>query len=250
MPSDYTSNLLAYWTFDANSGLDVSGNGHTAVLENGTIYADGSAALGRCVSFDGVDDDVNLGTSLGINNIATLTISAWVFRTVSADYGMFFSQRAADDTSRIEMFSSGSFGGNNDDFQIAMCNGAGNSEAYTSNGAYTNNVWHHVVVVYDGGQPTDITKLKFFVDNVQQTLTFTGSIPTTTPNIPATNSYLGRRLDLTGIGTYTGKVDSARLYSRALTAADISALYTYESTVSRGSNCASAFMGASLTVYG
>jgi hypothetical protein len=39
--------------------------------------------------------------------------------------------------------------------------------------------WHHCVIAYDGSQATNATRLKQFFDGIDQTLTFSGTIPAT-----------------------------------------------------------------------
>lgn len=76
--------LVGYWKFDETSGtsaLDSSGNGNTGTHSGGpTISTDvpsTSFSNARSLSFDGVNDTVQIGSS-SIHMPSTLTISFWV----------------------------------------------------------------------------------------------------------------------------------------------------------------------------
>lgn len=76
-------------------------------------------------------------------------------------------------------------------------------------------------MVYDGAQGTNATKLLGYVDGVQQTLSFTGTIPTTT----ASNSAVLEIGAITLTPAYmTGNLDDVRLYDRVLSATEITNL--------------------------
>src|SRR3989344_3676813 len=56
-----TSGLVGYWTFDEGTGAtasDSSGNNNTGTLTNGPTWTTGK--IGQALSFDGVDDYVNI----------------------------------------------------------------------------------------------------------------------------------------------------------------------------------------------
>src|SRR5437867_1431153 len=61
----------------------------------------------------------------------------------------------------------------------------------TTGNILANGTWGHWVMVFDGSQSTNATRLKFYFNNVAQTLTFTGTIPATTPNTAYTVRLAG-----------------------------------------------------------
>jgi hypothetical protein len=223
------TNPAAWWRLDENSGStanDSSGNGKHGTLQLGASWTSGKLAY--AVSLDGSDDQVALPTALGINNVNAFSISMWVKQTSLTDYRILFSQRAASDSSRIEIFTSGFGQGTDNDIQVAVCNGGNFQEAYSESGVLDDDdVWRHIVVVYDGSQGSDADKLKLYVNAaLQQQLHFNASIPSSSPNIPTTASYLGRRGDA-GTSAFPGAVDDVRVYTRALTQNDVTELYNY-----------------------
>src|SRR5262249_50115262 len=73
---------VASWSFDEGNGMtatDASGNGHHGTLQNGVAWAVGQ--LGGALSFDGLDDYVQIGARPGLVMTTRLTISAWIYPT-------------------------------------------------------------------------------------------------------------------------------------------------------------------------
>jgi hypothetical protein len=71
--------LVGYWSFDEGAGTtayDASGKGN-----NGTIYGAkwSQGKNNQALSFDGVDDKVNCGSSESLNLTQAMTVLAWVY---------------------------------------------------------------------------------------------------------------------------------------------------------------------------
>ena len=74
-----SAGLMAEWRFDDGSGVtaaDSSGNGNIGVLLNGPTWTAGIAGGG--LSFDGVDDAVDVGNNASLNPANSLTLAVWV----------------------------------------------------------------------------------------------------------------------------------------------------------------------------
>lgn len=87
-------------------------------------------------------------------------------------------------------------------------------------------VWRHVAVVYDGGlAPAE--RVKIYIDGVRKAANQGGSaVPTSLPNSTAPLA-IGGALDTSGVQTYAfpGSIDHAKLFNRALSAAEVAAEY-------------------------
>ncbi len=82
--------------------------------------------------------------------------------------------------------------------------------------------WSQCVVVYDGTQATNATRLKVYLDGVQQTLTFTGTIPAALQN-PTSAFEIGR---FAGLGRYIdAAINRVRLWNIALSAPNVTTLF-------------------------
>ena len=76
----------------------------------------------------------------------------------------------------------------------------------------------HAVFVFDSTAATNAERARIFLNGVQQTLTFVGTIPTAAPTFTG-RLRLGQRPDLSAPSS--GLMDDVRIYSRVLTLAEI-----------------------------
>lgn len=223
------TNLQAYWTMDGADMLggrllDVSGNGNTGTLLNvasTTFYTAGK--IGQGFNFDGVDDYVTTNDFTVLEGATTATWSAWIrpsalnnLNTVMAK----FSTNGANDSWRIGIPASG-LGVGTDDLALYF---TGAIVGYTNQNYLATSTWTHAVWVYDGTQGTNATKLKLFINGVQRTLTFVGTVPA---SLASTNSNvtIGALALSSPAQFFNGVIDDARIYTRNLTDQEVTQLY-------------------------
>ena len=217
--------LVGWWKFDEGSGTvayDSSGNGNDGNLTNGPTWATGK--IGGALSFDGVNDYVDFGQkNLGVNS--NLSVSYWFKPNngngVIVEQGWNFTHNefgwvvylGANDyapAARSISFGSGDESGNY------------NSKAIVQDAADTVdlNVWQHVSVIKVG------TNIKIYLVG---SLSHEGQIQKSA--ITYNSGYsLSIGKDLTDTGSnynslYQGLLDDIRIYDRALSAAEVQALY-------------------------
>jgi len=178
--------------------LDSSGNGNHADPCGAPSYVAGK--VGNALQFDGIDDGVATGKIL-LSNVSEFTLAGWV-------------SAGNPDGSRIGLF------GQNDVIEMGF--NAGNISIWTSAAATTqtawtfaNLTWHHVAAV------ADPTSMKIYLDG-QLAVTGGGAAnygsSTFTFNIGG-----GGIWDATG-NWFSGQTDEVRVYSRALSQAEIGSL--------------------------
>jgi hypothetical protein len=216
--SDITSNLLHWYKADEGTGTNLADSGSSPLagtLTNGPTWASPAGVV-----FDGVDDQVNFAADAAIANLSALTI-AYRAKLGSSppDFGLYFT-RFFDANNRIEIECGGSGFGNASDI-LGIVSRTGSIFGYTTSHPMTVGVERHVAMVFDGTQTGDANRLKIYIDGVAETLTFSGTIPAQTPNIPTTVGYLGRRQNASL--PYKGTIRDVRIYDRALSAADVAA---------------------------
>lgn len=213
--------LVGHWPFEEGSGTstaDRSGNQNTGYLrdsaDGGPVWAAGR--VGGALSFDGVDDAVRVPDSQSITSVSQgITIAAWVYWT---DLGTTAVLEAIAwrqlGTAATDQYGLCVPAGTSElDFVINF--GAGNRVAYTSIAA---NQWTHVVALFDGAYQ------QIWVNGAQRY-----SSPKSGTLAPTSNPFtIGGAENGTSENTsesFQGLIDEVRLYSRGLSADEISALY-------------------------
>ncbi|MBI2679792.1 MAG: hypothetical protein HYX25_02150 [Candidatus Solibacter usitatus] len=205
--------LIGYWNFDEAGGPiahDTSGNGRDGTV-NGATWTAGKISGG--LSFNGSTNNVVTG-SIALGN--TFSVSAWVnpavvpqkawVRIAETRYngGLYVGTNASG--TKYKLIVNTGIGA------TGSCGGPGYGCA---EGGTVATGWHLVTATYDGA----IGRL--YVDGA-----LVGSETFTAP--PATNfplyiaSYYGG-----GGYSWNGAADEVRLYNRALTSTDVTAIYNY-----------------------
>ncbi|HEY6021773.1 MAG TPA: LamG domain-containing protein, partial [Candidatus Paceibacterota bacterium] len=193
--------LVGYWSFDEGNGsnaTDFSGQGHTATLTGGTWV---SGKLGNALSFNGTSDKVTGGSfTVGTN----MTISAWVYKNTSTAQRSFFSNRGANGKVYFGLYGT----------QIFLFDNGGSPNSFKSNtGVVSIGKWQHIVVTSDGSTST------FYINGIFAT-------STTQTRTASTGASFGIGWDPSLLTEFwDGKIDEVRVYSRTLSAAEVSALY-------------------------
>lgn len=206
-----SSGLVAHWSFDQSSGTtltDNSGNSHHGTLSGGPAWASGQ--LNNALDYDG-PDVVEVGDIPAIDNVGQVTLAGWIKRTASGATVLLGKQTTVQDLA-IEAWYDG-----NIYFQLS--NG---SDTYGY--LYLDDTnWHHVALVFDGSQTGNANRLKAYVDGTQETLTFNGTVGTTT-----TSDTTPFNIGQIGVDYTYGMIDDVWLYSRALSGSEIQELYNID----------------------
>ncbi len=193
------ANLVASYSFE-NNAQDGSGNGLDGTIRGNPAFVEGIA--GMALSFDGVNDFVDLGDNAAFDFTEQITLSAWV-NTNDAGNGQHNPYVGkGDQTYAIKHANS-----NTIEFFIYD---AGWHTANVTVDSLFNGEWHHVLGTYDGNE------LKTYVDGVLgATVAHEGSIEVQTHNLTiAMNSQETDRY-------YDGVIDEVKIYDRALSPSEI-----------------------------
>jgi len=187
----------AIWSFDEGTGStafdSVGGN-------NGVVYGAQwtTSPLGGALSFDGIDDFVEVANAANLGSFSQITIEAWV--NIASPGGQDFPQHYVVD-SRDGL--GGGFGLNVDTEKIQFWIGDWYPDLPSTIQA---GQWHHVVGVYDG------TRIAAYVDGVEM-----GSVPFSGSILPSSTAlYIGQRY--TFGERFHGEIGEVRIYSNDITA--------------------------------
>jgi hypothetical protein len=183
---------------------DLSGNGNNGTLENGVGY--NGSNLGS-LSFDGVDDYVNLGD---LDLPAPFTLSIW-FKGNTTQPQQFCGLFNKSGSGNFGAW--GLYGDVNSSYVRFGFFNTSNSQREISNTNFNDikaNTWVNYVGTYD------FSNLRLYRNGVE----IASAVETTTPVSTNDTASIGYRVAIGG-STYAGVVSNAKIYNRALTAAEI-----------------------------
>ncbi|HOW50437.1 MAG TPA: lectin-like protein [bacterium] len=198
---------------DETSGTtatDSSGSGITGTLTNGPAWTSGK--IGNALRFDGIDDYVLTTLKAQVGNLDAVagnpwTVSLWFKQTNTT--GTIYQALANLSTTA----TGGTFALNvyNNRVYVAVKGGT-NTQIKTS---VANNAWHHVVVTWDGVGPSALA----YADNGAAV-----TIPVGTTAVQDKFLTIGAANN-GALNRFLGWIDEVKVYNRALTVTEISALY-------------------------
>jgi hypothetical protein len=213
--------LVGYWSFEEATGTkatDFSGNGNTGTLTDMANPATatsgwGSGRLGGGLNFDGVDDYVNAGDpSSGVLDFSgAFTVSHWINPGNSIDT-FSINKRLSGVVIGYDFLIGPVSTAGQAQFRLQdSITGEGNSNTATG---LNDGKWHHLVGVFTG------TQILIYKDG-----SAVGSPVSYAPAGNFLNTTVFNIAARAGASFYTGKIDEVRIYSRALSAAEITKLY-------------------------
>ncbi len=217
--------LVAHWEMNEASWNGTTGEVVDSTLSNYDGTSSGGATtagsgFGRSGSFAGDNDYINAGDITELNSASAFSVSQWVNVTniLSSDRIFHKAIDGNNDISIAPYYQSGPR------IYFEVGNGSNSYGYFALSGEVSNSEWANITVVFDGSGSTNEDRAKLYINGVQKTMTYTGTIPATTANLSANNLYLG-----SGNSTeyFTGNLDDVRIYNRALTSEEVAKLYQY-----------------------
>jgi hypothetical protein len=205
------SGLAAWWRAEGNA-KDSAGTNHGTLL-NGILFASGRA--GSAFSLDGNDDIVQVADSESLRPTAGVTLEAWIHTAGTADFSGIISKMQHSGTVHIG-FKMDMDAGGRARADFGSGSGIGNDYiSVTHTAIVTDGNWHHLVATYDGANG------RFYVDGTS------GPPENGTGFLTASSRTLIIGNDDCCPGRFFhGEIDEASVYNRALTAAEVQALFS------------------------
>ena len=221
--------LFAYWPFDAGTGstvrdvsrqrMDGSMNGHAQTgtgwtADPGTLRAQNPYAL----AFDGSDDFVNIGDAGDIIDGRDFTITGWFNRDTADTHDVILAKKNGTGTSDAgyALYIDDA----DDKLNLNVSDG---SDTYTvvSSTAFTAVGWHHIAVVWDDDSAANT---ELYVDGTDDNATDTGTIGSVQSLENGVALRIGAFSGSSDRHHFDGKLDDVRVYSRVLSATEITNL--------------------------
>lgn len=198
--------LVAAYAFSEGNGTttsDRSGKGNTGTLAGATWTIAGQA--GTALSFDGVNDRININDAASLDLTSGMTLEAWVYPTALSGWrtvvlkemagGLVYALYAHD----------------NAPWPAAYVRVGGEDVGVTGVSPLPLNAWTHLATTYDGAT------LRLYVDGMEVgSQAGGGSIQVSTGRLRiGGNAVWGE--------WFAGRIDEVRIYNRALSPAEIQA---------------------------
>jgi len=205
--------LVSRYNFNESSGdlLDQTGS------NDGTVV--GATQTGTEYSFDGVNDYVTLTGYKGITGTAARSFSFW-FKPDTNDVSEYIiaygSDNGADHGKSFIILKRST------NLMLFTAYGSSLVEGSTTiNSGY----WYHCVITMEDGDNSD--DLKIYVNGSRETETTTGSVAINT--LSEIDFTLGKNIQSGQPSSFLdGSMDNLRIYNRAISAAEVTAIYTLE----------------------
>jgi hypothetical protein len=210
LPINWSDGLVGYWKFDEGEGtiaLGSSGYGNNGTLLNGPTWVDGR--YGKALSFDGVNDYVEVTQSSSLDIANSVSVTAWVYPKAFPASGIILSRW---------------YDGTNPDRGIVLHLMPGsyhfgviddNNHLYVPF-SFEINKWYYLAATWDGSVS------KAYVNGVE-----IGS-RSTSGSFTNQNLNLGIGSDINPINEhFNGTIDEVMIYNRALSEEEVFAHYIY-----------------------
>lgn len=224
----YDGNLLSHWTLDENEAgatvTDGNSNYTGTASKNTNVLNSSTGERGDAFTFDGTDDYVSFGDVAELDTASAFSISLWFNRNLDNNdatnhnvENILIAQSSSADNDNIEIGSNGS--------SIQVYLDTISYDPSTSPETYdiglTDDTWYHLVLTYDSG---DSTEMHLYVDGtLEGSSALWGS---TLDSSAASPLSIGiARAGSDNWGDYNGQIDEVRVYTRALSAAEVTDLY-------------------------
>ncbi len=222
------SSMVGYWKFDegtATSTIDSSGNGNTGTLIGGTWT---SGKVGGALSFNGtMGQYVDAGDPAPLQLAGSFTISAWINPSAfpGTDDNPILDKRDNGPACSFALNVTRDNGSEQVYVQAATPGNACTPSAYMGQRYTTATIaagqWYHVAGVFNAASQT----LDIYLNGLINDGILSGTIPSSLYNSTGPLQVAQRIYDA---NYFQGSIDDVRLYSRALTAAEVLALYNAE----------------------
>lgn len=190
-----------------STAYDLSGYNNNGTIYGATRVQEG---FGRALSFDGVDDYVEIPDAPSLQIINQLTIIAWINETGRKPIAKIVSRRSGSYFYFLGIDNGKPYGGVGDGLSHSIT-----IKSFTM----PLNEWHYLAFVYDDNN----NKMYLYYDGIlKETVNTTISLP----------AKIGVKLsigaDFEGTQSFfNGLIDEVLIYNRALSESEIRAIYNY-----------------------
>ena len=206
--------LAAYWPLNDGNGVIVTEavSGFDGILIN---MDDNNWTVGPemdALNFNGTDEYILVPGYRGVSGISSRSCTAWI-KTAGADADQVIVSWGSSLAGQRWMFRIQAGG------EPAVAVGGGYA---TGNLPVADNQWHHIAAILDSDGTPSVDEIMFYVDGILQSTLPVNTHPINTGNTEPV--YIGKLNSGTIPSFFNGLLDEIRIYDRALTAEEITAV--------------------------
>jgi len=206
-------NLVGYWKFDEGSGTTAydSAGSNNGTLVNGPVWT--TSQINGALSFDGVNDYVQVPYSSALSVTSTFTFAFWIYVDANFTLGgcIISKDGTGDTTGAYNVYAS--YGGPHN---IGYETNNKSPDLYTGPNSLSPGVWNHVAITFNNSASP---KMRIYIDGIEK-----GSGSPPAPSSLSTILLIGRRGSSSAPSYLNTKLDDVRIYNRALSAEEIQQL--------------------------
>jgi hypothetical protein len=224
-----TNKLLAAWPTNEWSGTaiyDLVSSRRASFMNTGVTWS--GRTRGTMARFSGAGSNgyAELADFPELNALPQMSISVLIYRLGNTQFDGIIN-RATTVSVGFDLNLAGTLGGVDDIFFRVSPTTNGPDYGYTSDGSVPLGGWVHVVAVFDGTQTGNSNRMKVYINGVQKTLTFGGTIPAVTPTVASRPLRIGRVEYSSGATNnyFNGFIHFPCIWTRALSADEVDQLY-------------------------
>jgi hypothetical protein len=226
-----STDVVGYWNFDEASGVltgDSSGYDNIGTLSTGPTWVDGK--YGKALSFDGINDYVEVPDSDSLDITNEITIEAWInfnplkvgqrYTIVGKHYTAYeltLSQYNPQTRGRTLQFFKGDPNYDPNDLEPSGGRSYDGFHLERLDDVLLPNMWNHIAVTWRG------VTVRFYINgNIYSPTSIDWEPVAETTNTNAYPLRIGTRYALTL--NFNGTIDEVKFYNRALTEAEMAAI--------------------------
>ena len=231
--------LVGHWTFEEGSGqiiYDRSGNGNDGTLganssvgKDDPVFSaghDSNGPGGMGMSFDGVDDYVNIGDINAIDNATQLSCCAWVYHNSLTDDDYISAHFASGSDGGFLFLRNDSGSLRTDMYKIYVDDGVDTANIESKTNSSLLQEWTYVCFTYIENTANG---LKLYINSAEDENSPVSTIGV--DDIDSVNDVLNIGANSDGSNPFDGSIDSVRIYNRSLSADEIRQLYNQKKPI-------------------
>jgi hypothetical protein len=228
------TSLQGWWKLDASATYDSStttwniadsssnSNDGTSsgMTQANLVQSDLSFTSGyspNALDFDGTDQYISCSSSTIFQNNSNFSVSFWVNMDDYSGAGCFLMSQGTGSSNLFHIYA---YGGNTIQVRLRK-NNLGNGLISNID---LNNKWSNICLVYDGTKTGNSNRLKFYINKVEQTISFNQDIQSSI-NIGG-DFLIGQQSGQSSTYTIDGQLSNISLWNNSLTASQVTEIYS------------------------